>query len=51
MDSDRPLRWITAVIIGVAVLAVDPSSPVTGGSILGDKTRMERLAQEPFNLG
>jgi LAO/AO transport system kinase len=31
----------------VAVLAVDPSSPRTGGSILGDKTRMERLAQEP----
>ena len=28
----------------VAVLAVDPSSPVTGGSILGDKTRMERLS-------
>jgi LAO/AO transport system kinase len=26
---------------------VDPSSPVTGGSILGDKTRMERLAQRP----
>jgi len=31
----------------VAVLAVDPSSPRTGGSILGDKTRMERLAQHP----
>jgi len=31
----------------VAVLAVDPSSPVTGGSILGDKTRMERLALSP----
>ena len=31
----------------VAVLAVDPSSPVTGGSILGDKTRMERLARHP----
>ena len=31
----------------VAVLAVDPSSPRTGGSILGDKTRMERLAQDP----
>ena len=30
----------------VAVLAVDPSSPRTGGSILGDKTRMERLARE-----
>ncbi|MEU0183839.1 methylmalonyl Co-A mutase-associated GTPase MeaB [Streptomyces sp. NPDC006207] len=28
----------------VAVLAVDPSSTLTGGSILGDKTRMERLA-------
>ncbi len=28
----------------IAVLAVDPTSPVTGGSILGDKTRMERLA-------
>jgi LAO/AO transport system kinase len=31
----------------VAVLAVDPSSQVTGGSILGDKTRMEKLAQDP----
>jgi LAO/AO transport system kinase len=29
----------------VAVLAVDPSSSVSGGSILGDKTRMEGLAQ------
>lgn len=28
----------------VAVLAVDPSSPVSGGSILGDKTRMAELA-------
>jgi LAO/AO transport system kinase len=31
----------------VAVLAVDPSSTRTGGSILGDKTRMERLAVHP----
>jgi LAO/AO transport system kinase len=30
----------------VGVLAVDPSSPRTGGSILGDKTRMEALARE-----
>jgi LAO/AO transport system kinase len=30
----------------VAVLAIDPSSPISGGSILGDKTRMERLSQE-----
>ena len=31
----------------VAVLAVDPSSTRTGGSILGDKTRMARLATHP----
>ena len=31
----------------VAVLAVDPSSSVSGGSILGDKTRMERLSMDP----
>jgi LAO/AO transport system kinase len=31
----------------VAVLAVDPSSSRTGGSILGDKTRMSRLAVDP----
>ena len=30
----------------VAVLAVDPSSSVSGGSILGDKTRMQRLAAD-----
>lgn len=31
----------------VAVLAVDPSSSITGGSILGDKTRMESLSSHP----
>lgn len=31
----------------VAVLAVDPTSQRSGGSILGDKTRMERLAVDP----
>jgi LAO/AO transport system kinase len=30
----------------LAVLSVDPSSPISGGSILGDKTRMEKLAVE-----
>ena len=30
----------------VAVLSIDPSSPVSGGSILGDKTRMEKLATD-----
>lgn len=31
----------------IAVLAVDPSSSRSGGSIMGDKTRMEKLAQHP----
>lgn len=31
----------------LAVLAVDPSSGITGGSILGDKTRMEELSRNP----
>jgi LAO/AO transport system kinase len=31
----------------VAVLAIDPSSPRSGGSILGDKTRMEDLSKHP----
>jgi len=31
----------------IGVLAVDPSSAVSGGSILGDKTRMTRLAADP----
>lgn len=30
----------------LAVLAIDPTSPRTGGSILGDKTRMPRLSQD-----
>ena len=39
--------FLVARGLKVAVLAVDPSSRVTGGSILGDKARMDRLAQEP----
>ena len=38
---------LTAAGHKVAVLAVDPSSARSGGSILGDKTRMERLARDP----
>jgi GTPase len=38
---------LTAAGRRVAVLAVDPSSRRSGGSILGDKTRMERLARDP----
>ncbi|MEQ9489627.1 MAG: methylmalonyl Co-A mutase-associated GTPase MeaB [Alphaproteobacteria bacterium] len=37
LDRDRKL----------AVLAVDPSSKISGGSILGDKTRMESLSRHP----
>jgi len=39
--------FLTAKGHKVAVLAVDPSSTRTGGSILGDKTRMARLAVDP----
>ncbi len=38
---------LTSEGLGVAVLAVDPSSVRSGGSILGDKTRMERLGRDP----
>ncbi|MDA7966665.1 methylmalonyl Co-A mutase-associated GTPase MeaB [Ruegeria sp.] len=37
---------LTGQNLRVAVLAVDPSSARSGGSILGDKTRMERLSRE-----
>ncbi len=40
------LDWIAAAH-KVAVLAVDPSSRRSGGSILGDKTRMEQLSRTP----
>lgn len=38
---------LTGLGLRVAVLAVDPSSARSGGSILGDKTRMERLSRDP----
>lgn len=38
---------LTELGLRVAVLAVDPSSTRSGGSILGDKTRMERLSRDP----
>lgn len=38
---------LTTQGLRVAVLAVDPSSSRSGGSILGDKTRMDRLARDP----
>ena len=38
---------LTAQQYSIAVLTVDPSSRRTGGSILGDKTRMEKLSTDP----
>ena len=41
-------RHLTGGGAKVAVLAVDPSSSRSGGSILGDKTRMQELARDPL---
>ncbi|KNC51523.1 LAO/AO transport system ATPase [Thecamonas trahens ATCC 50062] len=39
--------WLIRSGLSLAVLAIDPSSARTGGSILGDRTRMMELAREP----
>ena len=39
--------WLTARGHRVAVLSIDPSSTRSGGSLLGDKTRMTRLSTDP----
>lgn len=39
--------YLTAKGHRVAVLAIDPTSSITRGSILGDKTRMEKLSRDP----
>ncbi|MDT1063541.1 methylmalonyl Co-A mutase-associated GTPase MeaB [Paracoccus sp. CPCC 101403] len=41
-------KMLTGQGLKVAVLAVDPSSARSGGSILGDKTRMETLTRDPL---
>lgn len=41
-------KTLTTQGIRVAVLTIDPSSHSTGGSILGDKTRMEALSRDPL---
>jgi LAO/AO transport system kinase len=38
--------WLTAQGRRLAVLAIDPSSTISGGSIMGDKTRMEKLSAD-----
>lgn len=40
-------KFLTNLDFSVAVLTVDPTSKVSGGSILGDKTRMNELAIDP----
>lgn len=40
-------KIITSQNLSVAVLAIDPTSQVSGGSILGDKTRMNELSIDP----
>jgi len=40
-------KYLTSIGKNVAVLAVDPSSELSKGSILGDKTRMEELSIDP----
>jgi len=39
-------KYLTNIGLHVAVLSIDPSSSLTSGSILGDKTRMEELAKD-----
>ncbi len=41
-------KYITSLHKKIAVLTVDPSSQLTKGSILGDKTRMEELSKNPL---
>lgn len=41
------LQFLSDPEVDLAVLAVDPSSPISGGSILGDKSRMVQLARHP----
>lgn len=44
---DQLLRLIRSHKKKVAVLAIDPSSPFTGGAVLGDRIRMQSHAQDP----
>ena len=39
-------KYLSTMGISVAVLTIDPSSKINGGSILGDKTRMEELSKD-----
>jgi LAO/AO transport system kinase len=45
--TDRLARVLLAEGQKVGILAVDPTSPFSGGAILGDRIRMQRIAAEP----
>lgn len=45
--TDQLLAHVRALGTDIAVLAVDPSSPFSGGAILGDRVRMQRHAGDP----
>lgn len=44
---DQLIQYVRADNLSTAVLAVDPSSPLTGGAVLGDRVRMSRHATDP----
>jgi len=41
------IRWFRSADLGVGVVAVDPTSPFTGGALLGDRIRMEQANLDP----
>ena len=45
--TDKLTRHIREKGLTVGIIAVDPSSPFTGGAILGDRVRMSEIAQDP----
>jgi LAO/AO transport system kinase len=45
--TERLVSAYRAQGLRVAVVAVDPTSPVTGGALLGDRIRMETIALDP----
>src|ERR1041384_7561814 len=45
--TERLIREFRGQGLGVAVVAVDPTSPLTGGALLGDRIRMEATALDP----
>mgnify|MGYP001305535590 CR=1 FL=1 len=44
---DQMIRLLRSEKLKVGVIAVDPSSPFSGGAVLGDRVRMQRHAQDP----